>query len=56
VANLIETLGAGSAAVAGHDWGGGLAWLLAMHHPERIQRLVILNAPHPTGRLHRPGH
>jgi pimeloyl-ACP methyl ester carboxylesterase len=30
VADLIVALGAGSAAVAGHDWGGGLAWLLAM--------------------------
>jgi epoxide hydrolase 4 len=48
VANLIETLGAGSAAVAGHDWGGGLAWLLAMQHPERVQCLVLLNAPHPV--------
>ena len=47
VADLIVALGAGSAAVAGHDWGGGLAWLLAMQHPERVQRLVVLNAPHP---------
>ena len=47
VADLVVALGAGSAAVAGHDWGGGLAWLLAMQHPERIERLVILNAPHP---------
>ena len=47
VADLIVALGAGSAAVAGHDWGGGLAWLLAMQHPERVERLVILNAPHP---------
>jgi epoxide hydrolase 4 len=47
VADLIVALGAGSAAVAGHDWGGGLAWLLAMHHPERVERLVVLNAPHP---------
>jgi epoxide hydrolase 4 len=50
-------VGAGSATVAGHDWGGGLAWLLAVHHPERVQRLVVLNAPHPirflTG-LHSP--
>ena len=36
VADLIGALDADSAAVAGHDWGGGLAWLLAMHHPERI--------------------
>src|SRR5678816_882805 len=47
VADPIVALDADSAAVAGHDWGGGLAWLLAMQHPERIQRLVILNAPHP---------
>jgi pimeloyl-ACP methyl ester carboxylesterase len=47
VADLIVALGAGSAAVAGHDWGGALAWLLAMHHPELVERLVILNAPHP---------
>ncbi len=47
VADLIVALGAGSAAVAGHDWGGALAWLLAMQHPERVERLVVLNAPHP---------
>jgi pimeloyl-ACP methyl ester carboxylesterase len=47
VADLIVALGAHSATVAGHDWGGALAWLLAMHHPELVERLVILNAPHP---------
>src|SRR5262245_23565105 len=47
VADLIVAVGAGSAVVAGHDWGGGLAWLLAMQHPERVERLVVLNAPHP---------
>jgi pimeloyl-ACP methyl ester carboxylesterase len=47
VADLIVALDAGAATVAGHDWGGGLAWLLAMHHPERVERLVVLNAPHP---------
>jgi epoxide hydrolase 4 len=47
MADLIAALGADSAAVAGHDWGGGLAWLVAMHHPKRVQRLVVLNAPHP---------
>jgi epoxide hydrolase 4 len=48
VADLIGALDADSATVAGHDWGGGLAWLLAMRHPERVQRLVVLNAPHPV--------
>jgi pimeloyl-ACP methyl ester carboxylesterase len=47
VADLILALDAGSAAVAGHDWGGAIAWLLATWHPERVQRLVVLNAPHP---------
>ena len=47
MADLIVALDAGSAAVVGHDWGGGLTWLLAMQHPERIQRLVVLNASHP---------
>jgi epoxide hydrolase 4 len=47
VADLILALGADSATVAGHDWGGVLAWLLAMQHPERVERLVVLNAPHP---------
>jgi epoxide hydrolase 4 len=47
VVDLIVALVAGSAAVAGHDRGGGLAWLLAMRHPKQVQRLVILNTPHP---------
>lgn len=33
--------------LVGHDWGGAVAWLTALHHPERIARLVIVNAPHP---------
>src|SRR5215218_7582422 len=45
VADLIMALGAGSAAVAGHDWGGALAWLPALQHPERVQRLVVLTRP-----------
>jgi epoxide hydrolase 4 len=33
--------------VVGHDWGGSVAWSLAMNHPEVVDRLVILNAAHP---------
>ncbi len=47
VAGLIDHFGARRAVVVGHDWGGVLAWRLAMLHPERIERLVVLNAPHP---------
>jgi epoxide hydrolase 4 len=39
------------ASVVGHDWGGVVAWWLAMHHPEAVERLVILNAPHPAAYL-----
>jgi pimeloyl-ACP methyl ester carboxylesterase len=33
--------------LVGHDWGGAIAWLAALKHPDRIARLVIANAPHP---------
>src|SRR3954464_656597 len=44
---LIHELGAESAMVVGHDWGGTVAWTLAMNHPEVVDRLAILNAAHP---------
>jgi pimeloyl-ACP methyl ester carboxylesterase len=47
VAALIERLGAARAHVVGHDWGAAAAWWTAMHHPERVDRLAILNVPHP---------
>lgn len=46
---VLDRLSGGRKAVlVGHDWGGVLAWLLAAHHPEYLERLVIINAPHPT--------
>ncbi len=33
--------------LVGHDWGGAVAWLAALRRPDRIARLVIINAPHP---------
>jgi pimeloyl-ACP methyl ester carboxylesterase len=45
VAGLIGALGHESAHVAGHDWGGGLAWALAGTRPEMVRSLTILNAP-----------
>ena len=37
------------AIIVGHDWGGFVAWSFAMMHPERTDRLVVLNCPHPRG-------
>ncbi len=30
-----------------HDWGGAVAWVFAIRHPEYLDKLVIINAPHP---------
>ncbi len=47
VANLITALGYDDAFVAAHDWGGGVAWHLALAHPERVRRLAVIDTPHP---------
>ena len=45
---LIGALGEQRAHVVGHDWGGMLAWGAAAVHPDAVDRLAILNAPHPA--------
>ena len=47
VAGLIRHAGAGRATVVGHDWGGLVAWQVPIHHPDVVESLIILNAPHP---------
>lgn len=47
VVALIERSGESSVSLVGHDWGGVIAWFVAMKHPRLIEKLVILNAPHP---------
>lgn len=37
-----------SGCLAGHDWGGLVAWHTAARRPELVQKLAILNAPHPA--------
>ena len=36
------------AILVAHDWGGALAWIYAAKYPETLDKLIILNAPHPT--------
>jgi pimeloyl-ACP methyl ester carboxylesterase len=48
VCRLIDALGAGpKARIVGHDWGGAVAWYLAAKRPEHVERLAVLNCPHP---------
>jgi pimeloyl-ACP methyl ester carboxylesterase len=35
------------AVIIGHDWGGLVAWTFAMAHPDKTDRLIVLNLPHP---------
>ena len=47
VVGLIRALGERSATLVGTGQGGMLAWAAACFHPKLIQRLVVINAPHP---------
>jgi epoxide hydrolase 4 len=47
VVGLIKAAGVERADVVGHDWGGAVAWQVAMDYPDCVRRLVVLNCPHP---------
>src|SRR5580658_2210746 len=47
VAAVIKDAGASSAIIVGHDWGGMISWQLAMARPDLVDKLIILNLPHP---------
>jgi pimeloyl-ACP methyl ester carboxylesterase len=49
VRELIRALAPNRKAIlVAHDWGGAVAWAFAAAHPELLERIVIVNAPHPT--------
>ncbi len=48
VKGLIEAAGRSKALLVGHDWGAIVAWWTASVHPTFIERLVVLNVPHPA--------
>jgi epoxide hydrolase 4 len=47
VAALVRALGYERAHVVGHDWGGGVAWVTALQQPHAVEKLAVLNCPHP---------
>lgn len=47
VAALIDASGATSTLLVAHDWGAIIAWYFAMRRKRPLQRLVIMNVPHP---------
>lgn len=44
---LAEHLGCDKFTLVAHDWGGIVAWAFAIKHPEYLEKLIIINAPHP---------
>jgi pimeloyl-ACP methyl ester carboxylesterase len=51
IAALIRYFGVERAHLVGHDWGAAVAYMTAALHPEVIDRLAILNVPHPARML-----
>jgi pimeloyl-ACP methyl ester carboxylesterase len=49
VAAVIKDTGASQATIVGHDWGGAVAWQVALNLPQITRNLIILNLPHPNG-------
>lgn len=47
VAALVKAFGYEKAHIVGHDWGGGVAWTVAHEQPQVVDKLAVLNCPHP---------
>jgi epoxide hydrolase 4 len=49
VATVVKHLGCEQAIIMGHDWGGMVAWYVAIRMPQITEKLIVLNLPHPRG-------
>ena len=49
VLSVLDALEIEQATIVGHDWGGAVAWQVAMLAPNRVANLIVLNLPHPDG-------
>ena len=48
IEGIITGLGYESCVLVGHDWGGAIAWYFAYSYPRLVEKLIILNIPHPA--------
>jgi epoxide hydrolase 4 len=48
IVGLIDAAGREKAFIIGHDWGAAVAWWVAINYPDRVEKLGILNVPHPS--------
>jgi pimeloyl-ACP methyl ester carboxylesterase len=48
VEGVVKGLGYTQCVLVGHDWGGAIAWNVAYNSPQLVERLIILNLPHPA--------
>ena len=48
IIELIHSLGKEKAIIVGNDWGGIIGWSIAMIAPSVVEKLIIMNAPHPA--------
>jgi len=48
IEGVVRGLGYENCVLVGHDWGGAIAWNFAYAHPEMVEKLIILNLPHPA--------
>ncbi|MDO8518544.1 MAG: alpha/beta hydrolase [Deltaproteobacteria bacterium] len=48
IVGIIDSLPKQKICLVGHDWGGVVAWWIALKFPDRLKNLTVLNAPHPV--------
>ena len=48
IRQLAEHLGQKKFTLVAHDWGGGVAWTFAILFPQYLEKLIIINSPHPA--------
>ena len=48
VVEVVRALKRNKCILVAHDWGGVVAWNLAAYYPDVVEKLIILNSPHPS--------